>query len=521
AMPGPRTMGSEAPQPSRPELPAVVQRTPANPTPSLPTASPLLAAPPLPAGSPPPAPAPRGLVADAGPGLSESPLLGSDHDHAHRPTAPDPVVSTAAVDPSAAVPVVARSVLSEPPAPALSAAVTGSPDPLQPSEPAVESDQQELSSSPGWTEVALPVPASPLSGGSVPGAPSAPEISLASPPVSSPLPTTAAAASLSPTVSRLAGAAPATAGLSPSTSAPPAGTDVGPGSAPVQRSVVVGTAVRPPTAPAPPSGSRPSLEPEAHVPATRSIPWDESTEPIGATESTEELERPIVGTGGVSELSSTTATDRGTTSDPFGAVISLPSVQRQPAPAAGPGARPAAATPVVARPRPETGSPLAIGAPLVQRSSVPGPPTPSPAVEVSGVARSFASMFGGPGAGASGATAGTADTVQAAAVAIAAPSGRTVPGVQRRSLDDASSGVDDGAAATPEPAGPTADTAVDGAALTTGSTAATTTPAAPAGAAPAPTDLDEMARRLYEPLVARLRAELWLDRERAGVFGDG
>ena len=36
----------------------------------------------------------------------------------------------------------------------------------------------------------------------------------------------------------------------------------------------------------------------------------------------------------------------------------------------------------------------------------------------------------------------------------------------------------------------------------------------------APTDLDEMARRLYEPLSARLRAELWLDRERAGVMSD-
>ena len=53
-------------------------------------------------------------------------------------------------------------------------------------------------------------------------------------------------------------------------------------------------------------------------------------------------------------------------------------------------------------------------------------------------------------------------------------------------------------------------------------------PSAPASsAAPAPrragtppTDLDEMARRLYEPLSARLRAELWLDRERAGVMSD-
>jgi len=41
--------------------------------------------------------------------------------------------------------------------------------------------------------------------------------------------------------------------------------------------------------------------------------------------------------------------------------------------------------------------------------------------------------------------------------------------------------------------------------------AAVGTTAAGAGA-----DLDELARRLYDPLSARLRAELWLDRERTG-----
>ena len=34
-------------------------------------------------------------------------------------------------------------------------------------------------------------------------------------------------------------------------------------------------------------------------------------------------------------------------------------------------------------------------------------------------------------------------------------------------------------------------------------------------------NLDEIARRLYEPLAARLREELWLDRERAGLMSDG
>jgi hypothetical protein len=32
------------------------------------------------------------------------------------------------------------------------------------------------------------------------------------------------------------------------------------------------------------------------------------------------------------------------------------------------------------------------------------------------------------------------------------------------------------------------------------------------------TNVDELVNRLYDPLAARLRAELWLDRERAGVL---
>jgi hypothetical protein len=45
-------------------------------------------------------------------------------------------------------------------------------------------------------------------------------------------------------------------------------------------------------------------------------------------------------------------------------------------------------------------------------------------------------------------------------------------------------------------------------------------PALGAAAVPAAADLDEMARRLFEPLSARIRAELWLDRERAGLMTD-
>ncbi len=60
-----------------------------------------------------------------------------------------------------------------------------------------------------------------------------------------------------------------------------------------------------------------------------------------------------------------------------------------------------------------------------------------------------------------------------------------------------------------------------------GDAASSAAPATPSSGAPPPaagtkpTELDELARRLYEPLTARLRAELWLDRERAGVMTDG
>lgn len=46
------------------------------------------------------------------------------------------------------------------------------------------------------------------------------------------------------------------------------------------------------------------------------------------------------------------------------------------------------------------------------------------------------------------------------------------------------------------------------------------TPAAPAAPGPASPPLDELARQLFGPLAARLKAELWLDRERAGLLTD-
>jgi hypothetical protein len=64
------------------------------------------------------------------------------------------------------------------------------------------------------------------------------------------------------------------------------------------------------------------------------------------------------------------------------------------------------------------------------------------------------------------------------------------------------------------PAAPPAETTAPSIAAAAASPGAAPT----AGAAAA--QLDEMARQLFEPLSARLRAELWLDRERAGLVSD-
>ena len=51
-------------------------------------------------------------------------------------------------------------------------------------------------------------------------------------------------------------------------------------------------------------------------------------------------------------------------------------------------------------------------------------------------------------------------------------------------------------------------------------TAPAATAAAGGGEGALPTDLDELARRLFDPLSARLKTELWLDRERAGLISE-
>uniref|UniRef100_UPI0031D1C8AF hypothetical protein n=1 Tax=Saccharothrix mutabilis TaxID=33921 RepID=UPI0031D1C8AF len=49
----------------------------------------------------------------------------------------------------------------------------------------------------------------------------------------------------------------------------------------------------------------------------------------------------------------------------------------------------------------------------------------------------------------------------------------------------------------------------------------TSTPAAPAQQAPVePEEPEELLKKLYDPLLRRLKAELWLDRERRGLLTD-
>ncbi len=101
-----------------------------------------------------------------------------------------------------------------------------------------------------------------------------------------------------------------------------------------------------------------------------------------------------------------------------------------------------------------------------------------------GAAMSFASMFAGVASDSGSPAEDGFTSVQLAPAESAPPEPAPAPAVQR----------------APEAAAPAGGGA----------------PGAP-GAPGA--DLDELARRLYEPLAARLRAELWLDRERAGALG--
>ena len=132
----------------------------------------------------------------------------------------------------------------------------------------------------------------------------------------------------------------------------------------------------------------------------------------------------------------------------------------------------------------------------------PSAPPPITLPSTTGPARSFAAMFA------------TASGEQPAAEAEEHPGYTTI-----QLQTDA-----EPAAAGPPPGEPTTAPAAELPVETAAPAPATAPAASPGGAPPtagaAAAELDEMARRLFEPLSARLRAELWLDRERAGLVTD-
>jgi hypothetical protein len=130
---------------------------------------------------------------------------------------------------------------------------------------------------------------------------------------------------------------------------------------------------------------------------------------------------------------------------------------------------------------------LAVGPALTYVAVATRPPGPAPAV-----AMPLSSMFG---------STQSSDT--------GSPAEDGFSSVQLQQADESA----------PPATEPGADMAASAASPTPSQTPTSGHPAPAAGAKPA--DLDELARRLYEPLSARLRAELWLDRERAGVMSDG
>ncbi|KUI26120.1 hypothetical protein AU195_14185 [Mycobacterium sp. IS-1496] len=71
-----------------------------------------------------------------------------------------------------------------------------------------------------------------------------------------------------------------------------------------------------------------------------------------------------------------------------------------------------------------------------------------------------------------------------------------------------------------ETAAPADEPTAAGAPETTATVTAVAPQTATGGATPAGGNIDELVNRLYDPLAARLRSELWLDRERAGVLMD-
>jgi hypothetical protein len=163
--------------------------------------------------------------------------------------------------------------------------------------------------------------------------------------------------------------------------------------------------------------------------------------------------------------------------------------------------------------------------PLAPTPSVPAAPSPLPAVSrladastypTTRSATSSRTVAVGPAIPRASATATFAGSPPAAAMSFSSMFGTAQSSETGSPAEDGFTSVQLQPASEPGP--PAAEPGADAAALAPATPSSGSPPPA-AGAKP--TELDELARRLYEPLTARLRAELWLDRERAGVMSDG
>ena len=158
-------------------------------------------------------------------------------------------------------------------------------------------------------------------------------------------------------------------------------------------------------------------------------------------------------------------------------------------------------------------APVLTSWPLRDGAPAPAPvPTPAPSLQrVEARSQSFAEMFSGrpPSPPAS----------LEVPVALPPPTAPSSPWpTVQREPEGTSSAVEAAATASVQRVVDVPDLALPTEVpVQTQATASVAPAAGPGGPSP---DVDELARRLYDPLAARLRAELWLDRERAGLVAD-
>ena len=143
----------------------------------------------------------------------------------------------------------------------------------------------------------------------------------------------------------------------------------------------------------------------------------------------------------------------------------------------------------------------------------------SAASGAAGYLNSARSAAGGYADSAAGAASGYLASARSAAGGVADRAGAAVDDVAT-AAQGAVGGAVDSVSNAASGAQAAAGDAVSGAAGAVAGAVGAVGGAAAGAAGALPTDLDELARRLFDPLSARFKSELWLDRERAGMVTD-